>query len=127
MVLMIISISCGKPIYQEHSKRRYILKQRELLKGFAFCNCVLNAIKEDTVIQNDISGSIYLNISFYDDSAYSVIARLARNTAAAIKPPTYVDYLGKHTILYECNRFQNGKFLDSVVRTLDNKIRKPLW
>lgn len=125
--LLVLLISCEKSMYPERSKQKYIAKERELLKEYAYCNCVLHALKEDSIVNKDISGAIYVNISHYDDSAYAVIMRLSRNAADSIKPPTYVDYIGKLTVLYDCNNFKNSKSLDSIVRSMDKKINKPAW
>ena len=99
-----------------------IKEQRENLKGYAFCNCVYFALPKDSAIQNDISITVYHDITLYTQNAYNLVRKVAKNYSDSIKPSVIGDHENKRGVLIDCMRFHQSNYLDSLVRTLDSKI-----
>ncbi|MGN6398343.1 MAG: hypothetical protein ACTHMI_22415 [Mucilaginibacter sp.] len=97
--------------------------KRKWLKQYALCSCIKYSFKSDTAIANDLSFSIYREISDYGYLAvYSGIDSLAKHAALAIKPSPIADYNHKKALLNGCINFYESTQLDSVVKALDTAI-----
>lgn len=95
---------------------------RQLLKEFAYCKCIENANLDSTVFQNDVSISIYKEISNYNSEVFTEIESAAMKFAKNIKPPMLSDYKNKKTIFLDCFVFYKSKSLDSLVKRMDAKV-----
>jgi hypothetical protein len=99
-------------------------KNRSLLKEYAFCKCLQFASNDSLKISEDLSISIYRDISHYDFSIYDKIDSLAKAKAKSILPSIIADHEGRKAIILNCFEFYNSKSLDSIIKTFDNKMIK---
>jgi len=99
-------------------------EQRQLMKGYALCQCILGAYKNDSTSLNDVSLSFYYDQSLYGENARVKVERFANDFARTIVPSKYPDYKGKRAVIYFCTQFYNSKTLDSLIISLDSDIMK---
>ena len=121
-ILMIPTIGCVSS--RDTSSMLSLRDQRRALKDYAFCNCVSYALEKDSSIQNDISITVYHDISNYTKDAYDLIKDVAKSASDSIKPSVIFDHENKRGVLKSCLLFQRSKYLDSIVLSLDSKIVK---
>ncbi len=130
LILLIATsfVACHKKEAQQSvaTQRDSVLnEQRDLLKEYALCKCLYYANNKDSVVANDISISIYREISDYGDkSVYDLTDSASKKAANAILPTQIADYDGKKPILMRCLEFYKSKSLDSLVKSFDMTYKK---
>ena len=124
VILIIFSLTSCKTNQHETSDNppgSSLEHKREWLKDYALCCCLLYASKRDTLISNDISFSIYREISNYgDDDVYKTIDSVSKKAASKIEPTQIADYNGKKPLLKGCIEYYNSMELDSLVKSFDD-------
>lgn len=95
---------------------------RQLLKEFAYCKCIENANLDSNVLKNDISISVYQEISNYNSEVYAEIESAAIKFAKNIKPTILSDHRNKKTVFLDCFAFYKSKSLDSLIKIMDKKV-----
>lgn len=95
---------------------------RQLLKEFAYCKCLENANLDSNIFKNDVSISVYQEISNYNSEVYTEIESAAMKYAKNIKPPILSDYRNKKTIFLDCFAFYKSISLDSLVKRMDARV-----
>ncbi|HEY8928350.1 MAG TPA: hypothetical protein VIM55_04115 [Mucilaginibacter sp.] len=97
----------------------------KLFKEYALCSCMKYAFKDDTIMQNDISFTIYHQITDESPEWYKSIDSLSKIAASRIEPSQIADYNGKKPRLQGCITYAQGMQLDSLLRSLDKKKSTP--
>lgn len=126
------TIGCGSIYKVQHKKNSSeekslvdtVIHQRQLMKDYALCRCILNAYSGDDSLRADISTSFYNELLLYAYSAQLQIDSIAKNFANSILPSKYPDYQNKRAVIYFCTEFYKSRELDSVIRTMDSLIMK---
>lgn len=130
-MLIILFISCatrklenpeGTSLHPMSLRDSNVIKQRELLRGYALCSCIQEGYKKDSAVQNDISASWYLNMLLYKDSILQLVRSNAREYASLILPSQYPDYKGKRAVLFLCTQYVNTSSMDSLLKSFDTTL-----
>ncbi|NCI50890.1 hypothetical protein GWC95_13205 [Sediminibacterium roseum] len=108
---LLLSIAC-KTIRNAES--------RTLLKEYALCKCVEYA-SADGLFSNDISRTVYRDVSRYDLDVYDEIDVFSKTYARKIQPSVIADHEGKKAAFFECFKFFKSRSLDSLAKKMDNK------
>lgn len=111
LVIAAVIVGCKTPAA--------IKESRERLKEYAFCRCLQYASPDTALIQQEISASVYADISAYSLNVYSVIDSISKEAARKIKPVIHEDYEGKKAIVLNCFIFYKSNQLDSLVKKMD--------
>ncbi len=115
-------LSCNRNTKIEvsnNSKNSVSQNNRKWLKEYALCSCIKYSFKDDTAIKNDLSFTVYKEITDYGNlPIYRTIDSISRIAAFEIKPSQIADYNGKKALLLGCIEYYQGKKLDSTIRKL---------
>jgi hypothetical protein len=94
--------------------------KRKWLKEYALCSCIKYSFKDDTAIKNDLSFTVYKEITDYGNLAvYRTMDSISKIAAFDIKPSQIADYNGKKALLLGCIEYYQSKKLDSIIRKLE--------
>lgn len=103
-----------------HQKAKTEIKLKTLLKEYSYCKCLQSVYPNDLLFKNDISFTVYQEISEYAimGEIEKKLDSISFEYAKSIKPSDIPDYnLGKSGLL-SCFRFYHSKKLDSLIRVL---------
>jgi len=117
---IIILFGCSKNNYlSKKTSEGRLPKFSELLKEYTYCKCILYSIK-DSSIQNDISLSVYQELSNYQivNTVANKLDSAARIAAGKIKPSQLADYNNKKAVFFECFQFYKSKELKKLINRL---------
>jgi hypothetical protein len=117
-IIQLIVTGCGVS--------KQLKENRTLLKEYAYCKCFQYATGDTAFFRNDVSLSVYREISHYYPEALDTIDSLSKQAALRIKPSIIADYGNRKAILQNCFLFYESKLVDSVVRRLD-KLSCKSW
>lgn len=98
------------------------MQQRQILKEYAFCQCVNQGFEDRRFFDDDISMSFYNELSLYSKIAQMKVDSVSKLTAKSILLSSHLDYKGKKAVIYTCMQFYKSTLLDSLVKTLDAEI-----
>lgn len=94
-----------------------------MLKNLALCNCI-QYISHDDTIKNDISTSIFMELSDFNPKVWKSIDSLSAVAASEVQPSQIADYNGQKPYLKGCIDFYHSKRLDSLVKTFNKGYEK---
>jgi len=123
ILIFFISCTSGKSI-QNRAKisltesDSVLVKQRLILKKYAFCKCLTKKYSADSTLLNDGSLAGYLEIGSYGNRAYEAVDSFVLKT-------TVVEYSSKYKrklYLMQCLDLLMSKELDSLVKKFDNNL-----
>lgn len=102
-------------------------EKRQWMKEYALCSCLSLIAKQDTAIQDDISKSIYVEITDYTrtdkNNIYNAVDSLASKAIKSINPTQIADYEGRKPYMKSCIEFYQSKELDSLIRHYDSEYK----
>jgi hypothetical protein len=98
-------------------------QKHQWMKEYALCKCIIE-ITQDTLLKNDISLAIYVNIADYQGSKIiEAIDQAAKKAALNITPSQIADYNGKKPYMLSCIQFSQSKQIDSLIKSCDSEFR----
>jgi hypothetical protein len=115
-IIQLVIVGCGTS--------KQLKENRTLLKEYAFCKCFQYASGDTAFFRNDVSLSVYREISNYYADGLNAIDSLSRHAALRIEPSIIADHDNKKTVFKDCFLFYKSRLLDSVVRSLDKMSYK---
>ena len=122
LLMFFYSVSC----ISLRKNTNTIIENRELLKQYALCKCLIYSFPNDSLIRSDLSMSIYRDISNYSFIVYDEIDSITKQKVINFPPPIINDYLGKKLSLMLCiNGYYKSYYLDSLVKKYDTFINTP--
>jgi hypothetical protein len=94
-------------------------RERHNLKNAAFCSCLRHALPEgNDLLAEDGSLAGYMETGAHDLDAFAEVDRAAATAAKE----SYSSKHGRPLAIMKCLSFYNSPELDSLVRSLDEKI-----
>jgi len=118
-VLILYSFSCSAQVNNNTIKEK-VAKERLKLKNYAFCECLKQVYKGDSLFIKDGSSAGYFQTGAYSINTYEAIDSIAK--IFSIK-----EYKSKenHPLgIMKCLDFYNSKELDELIISLDKEIDK---
>lgn len=111
----------GCKVSKKQGEASVFKEKRQWVKEYALCSCLSLISKQDRALQNDISKTVYVEITDYDRSGtrniYKAIDSLAYKTFLSIEPSQIADYEGRKPYMKSCIEFSKSKQLDSLIRS----------
>jgi hypothetical protein len=104
-----------------NGRKESINDRQKWLKQYAFCSCIKYCFNKDTDIKNDLSFTVYYQITDYP-KIYQTIDSLAKKASLNIQPSQITDYNHKKALLQGCIDFYESKQLDSTVKNLTTTV-----
>ena len=116
-ILFLFGISCT-PALKNRLSRDILEEERLKLRNFAFCQCVLQLHKENTLLINDGSSAGYFEKGAYSMEAYETIDCLS----ALFSNYVYLSKEGHTLELMKCLDFYNSKELEWIIKSFDKDL-----
>lgn len=117
----------GCKVRKNEAMEAILKERRQWMKEYALCSCLSLVGKQDTVFRNDISQSVYVEITDYnrtsDKNIYKAVDSLSYKAFHSITPTQIADYEGKRTYLKSCIEFSQSKELDALIRSYDSQVQ----
>ena len=117
----------GCKVRKNEAMEATLKERRQWMKEYALCSCLSLVGKQDTAFRNDISLSVYVEITDYSRVTYKNIYRavdsLSSKAFRSITPSQIADYEGKKPYMMSCIEFSQSKKLDSLIRSYDYQIQ----
>ncbi len=119
-LLILILTSCSTSKKLENKKGLYKDK-RELLKDYAFCQCMLYSFEADSIKLNDVSISVLYELSDYSISLLQrkKMDSIAQSFANTIEPLQPGDYGNKRAVILECLHFYKSRQLKKLINSIN--------
>lgn len=125
--MCILLYTGGCKVSKKQANAPVLKEKRQWAKEYALCSCLSLINKQDTAFQNDISKTVYVEITDYNRSGarniYKAIDSLAYKAFHSIKPSQIADYEGRKPYMKSCIEFSQSKQLDSLIRSYDSQIQ----
>lgn len=111
----------------KEAKQAILNERHQWMKEYALCSCLSLVGKQDTAFKNDISRSLYVEITDYsrnnDRNIYTAVDSLSYKAFNSITPALIADYEGKKPYMKSCIEFSQSKELDSLINSYDYQIQ----
>lgn len=111
LLLLVITCPDAKRSAADDNEIKY-------LKEYAFCKCLSYGYKNDSMVNNDISFSVYTELGDYETEQFRLVDSVALDFANRIQPFQVADYQGKKAILYNCMQFYNSETLEKYLKKI---------
>lgn len=125
--MSILLFTAGCKVNKSDTNETVLKERRQWMKEYALCNCVSLVGKQDTVFRNDISQSVYVEITDYsrnsEKNIYNAVDSLSYKAFHRITPAQIADYEGKKPYIKSCIEFSQSKELDSLIRSYDAQVQ----
>lgn len=118
-ILFFLSCSCTVQQNDSFNKEK-LLKERQRLKDFAFCQCLQHVYKSDSIFIRDGSSSGYFETGSYSIDVYNTIDSITKVFSTKI----YKSKEGHPLGIMKCLDFYNSKELDELTRQFDKDLIK---
>jgi len=99
-----------------NSNDSLLFKEREKLKNYALCKCLLIFYSKDSTLINDGSLEGYIETSSYGNIAYEKVDSFLQKNATI----HYDSKFKKKLFIMRCADIYNSKGLDSLINALDD-------
>jgi len=95
-------------------------KTKENLKDYAFCSCIIEGYKRDSINLKDASISVLYDLSGYsiDLSHRKQIDNLTATIVNEIRSLQPADYGNRKPVIYTCLQYYKGEKLRHLIKTL---------
>jgi len=127
LFMSILLYTGGCKVNKDDTKETILKERRQWMKEYALCNCVSLVGKQDTAFRNDISQSVYVEITDYsrssDKNIYNAVDSLSHKALHSVTPSQIADYEGKKPYMKSCIEFSQSKELDSLIRSYDSQVQ----
>ena len=97
---------------------------RELLKEYFLYVCITEGFKDKSLVDDDISGTVYFDVLPYSPEAFQEIKAYASSFVETIEPSPIMDHGGKRTVISSCIDKYKSKELDKFVKSMDKYLLK---
>ena len=97
-----------------------VMNERQNLKKYAFCQCLLHVYEKDTLLLKDGSSAGYFELGAYNIEVYNSIDSAALDYSKKIYKSKNDSPLG----MMKCLDFYNSKELEEIVESFDKEIDK---
>ncbi|SEB17031.1 Type VI secretion system (T6SS), amidase immunity protein [Pedobacter hartonius] len=117
----------GCKVRKNEAMEAILKERRQWMKEYALCSCLSLVGKQDTAFRNDISQTVYVEITDYSrttkNNLYNAVDSLAYKAFNSITPTQIADYEGKKPYMMSCIEFSQSEELDSLIRRYDYQIQ----
>lgn len=114
-VLILMSCSCQNKAMGIKTS----LEQRELLKEYFLCICIIEGFKNKQIEELDISQSVYFDILRYSPEAFHEVKNYAKKFIDTIEPSPIVDLDNKKAIILSCIKKYKSKEVEKFIISMD--------
>ena len=107
-----------------HAQNDFLIKNREMLKEYFLYSCIRHGFKEcDTIIRNDHSGAVYIDLLRYNLKAINKVDSLAQEFVSSLEVSPYENRKTKGIIILSIKEYKS-KRLDIFIKRLDKYMLK---
>src|SRR5947208_3614727 len=100
-------------------------EQIEVLKEYAFCSCIYQGYKIDSINLRDFSNSLLLEMYRYNFNALSEMSDYAKSFVDSLLPSKYFEYDSTRFISINCLKFYKSKLLEEYIKSIIIKYKIP--
>jgi hypothetical protein len=120
LLLSVVLIGCAmKSGLKSKTRLDRIQAQRELLKDYFLCKCIVEGFKDLQIIEYDISQSVYFDIARYDPEAFQEVAEYAKEFTVSIETSPIEDLGYKKAIILNCIDKYKSKEINNFIKSMD--------
>jgi hypothetical protein len=124
MLLLVITLmACTNVTSQKvRSNLDHIQTQREFLKEYFLCMCIIEGFKDIKISEYDISPAVYFDILSYDPKAFQEVSNYAKKFIASIEPSVVEDLGNKKAIIILSIEKYKSEEVNKFIKSMDKYV-----